>query len=109
LCTAEQKSSAQGVQSSNDQDHADGDVEDRSLDASKEAIGNDGNVICVKPPRVSHGVTRFAIHLQVASRGTASQGIGAGNVYKADMAMHCSSTSTSTDKVKARLEQDPVH
>jgi hypothetical protein len=102
LCTAKQKSSTQGLRSSNDQDHADGDVEDRCLDAFKEAIGNGSNVTCVKAPRVSHGITRVAIHLQVAS-----QGLGAVNVYKADM--HCSCTSTSTDKVKACLEQVPVH
>jgi hypothetical protein len=35
---------------SNDQDHADGNVERRGIDASEEAIGDDSNVIGLNAP-----------------------------------------------------------
>jgi hypothetical protein len=45
VLSAQQKSSMQAVESSNDQDHAEGNVEHRSIDAFEEVIGNDSNVI----------------------------------------------------------------
>jgi hypothetical protein len=70
---------------SNDQRHADENVECRSSDASEEAVGNDNNVICLNGcSHASHGVAQaFAIHSQIASHGT-----GIVNVHGADMAMH---------------------
>jgi hypothetical protein len=76
-------SSMQVLESSNDQNHADGKVESRGIDASKEAIGDDSRVVRLHAPRASHGVAQVAIHSQVASQGT-----GVVNVHNADMAMY---------------------
>jgi hypothetical protein len=43
--SADQKSSMQVLESSNDQDHADGNVECRGIDASGENIGDDSNYL----------------------------------------------------------------
>jgi hypothetical protein len=69
--SAEQKPNLQVLESSNDQDHADGHV-----DVSEGAIGNYSNVICLNASPASHGVSQHTIHSQVASKGT-----GAVNVY----------------------------
>jgi hypothetical protein len=45
VLSAQQKSSMQVVESSNDQDHAEGNVEHCSIDAFEEVIGDDSNVI----------------------------------------------------------------
>jgi hypothetical protein len=43
--SANQESSLQVLESFNDQDHTDGNVECRGIDVSEEAIGDDSNVI----------------------------------------------------------------
>jgi hypothetical protein len=73
----------QDLESSNDQDPADGNVKCRSNDASKEAIGDDSHVTCLSAPHTSHGVAQVAIHSQVASQST-----GVVNIHNADMAMY---------------------
>jgi hypothetical protein len=71
LLRAEQTSSFWVVwESSNDQDHADGNVECRCTAASGEVIGNDMNAICLSASRASHVVAHVVIHSQVASQGT---------------------------------------
>jgi hypothetical protein len=45
-------------------------VECRSTDASKEAVGEDSTVICLKGLGASHGVAQDAIHSQIASQVT---------------------------------------
>jgi hypothetical protein len=68
----------QVLDSSNDQDHADGNVESSGID------GDDGNAICFNAPRASHGVANVTIHSQVTYQGT-----GVVNAYyNADMAMY---------------------
>jgi hypothetical protein len=62
--SAEQKSSMQVLESSNDQDHADGNVERCGIDRLEEAIG-DGKVICLNSPCASHGVAQVAIHFSL--------------------------------------------
>jgi hypothetical protein len=63
---------------SNDQDHADGNVERHGIDASEEAIGDDSNVIRLK---CSTGATWCSTsHYSPV----ACQGIGAVNVHNAD-------------------------
>jgi hypothetical protein len=52
------------------QDHANGNVERRDVDASELAIGDDSTVICKNAPLASHGVAQVAIHSQAASQGT---------------------------------------
>jgi hypothetical protein len=60
---AEQKSSLHILQrkSSNDQDHADGNIDCRSIDASEETIGDDSNEICSNPPNASCSTSRDAL------------------------------------------------
>jgi hypothetical protein len=80
----------QVLEVSNDQDHADGNVERRGIHAdgnvegrgihdSEEAAGVYSNAISSKAPRASHGVAQDAIHAQVASQGT-----GVANAHNAD-------------------------
>jgi hypothetical protein len=69
LLSAEQKSSFQILESSNDQDHADGNFERLSIVAFLEAFGDDSNLICSHDPHASHGVTQDAIHSHIASQG----------------------------------------
>jgi hypothetical protein len=69
---AEQKSSSQVLESSNNQDHADGNDECCGIGAPEKAIGVDGNVICLNATRTSHRVAQVAIHSQVASQGGGS-------------------------------------
>jgi hypothetical protein len=57
--SAEQKSSVQLLESSNNQEHADGNVQRRGIDDSEEAIGGDSHVICLNAP--------VAMHSQVVS------------------------------------------
>jgi hypothetical protein len=71
----------QVVQSSNDQDHADGNVERHSIDASEKAAGDDSNVLCLNASCASNGVAPNSDSL---SR-VACQGTGVVNVHKADM------------------------
>jgi hypothetical protein len=61
--SAEQKSSLQVLESSNSQDHADGNDEcrgigapEKAIGAPENAIGVDGNVICLNASRTSHRV-----------------------------------------------------
>jgi hypothetical protein len=58
-------------------------VECCRTDASKEAVGEDSTVICLKSSGASHGVAQVAIHSQIASWGTASF-----NFNRADMAVY---------------------
>jgi hypothetical protein len=60
----------QVLESSHDQDNAGGIVEHRGVDASIEAICDDGNLICLNLPLASHDVARVTIHSQVVSHGT---------------------------------------
>jgi hypothetical protein len=53
------------------------------IDASKEALSDDSNVILLSASHASHGVAQVAIHSQVASKGT-----GVVNAHDANMAMH---------------------
>jgi hypothetical protein len=76
------------VLESNDKDHAHGNVKRHGIDASKEAMGDDSNVICLHAP---HGVAQGASHSQLASQGTRVV-----NVHNADMAMYWLSTSISS-------------
>jgi hypothetical protein len=72
------------LESSYDKDHADGNVERRGTDASKEAVGDDSSVICLSGSRASHGVAQVAMHSQVGS-----QVAGVVNVYcKVDEAVY---------------------
>jgi hypothetical protein len=73
----------QVLESSSDQDHADGNVKCRGIDASEEAVGDDSNVICFSASCASAGVAQVTIHSQVAYQGT-----GVLNVHNADMAMY---------------------
>jgi hypothetical protein len=81
--SAEQKSSLQFLESSNDQVHPDGNVECRGVDASEEAIGDVSNVVRLNAPSALQGVAHIEIHLHVASRGT-----GVDNLHNAVMAMY---------------------
>jgi hypothetical protein len=47
------------LESSNDQDHAGGNVERRDTEASKEAVGDDSNIIYLDASHMSHGVVQF--------------------------------------------------
>jgi hypothetical protein len=68
---AEQTSSFQVVlESSNDPDHVDGNVEFRCNDACGDAVGDDSIIIRLNSSRASHGVALLATQLQVASQGT---------------------------------------
>jgi hypothetical protein len=51
-----QKSSLQVLRSSNDQDHADGNVEHRGIDVPKRPTVDKSNVICGNAPSARHGV-----------------------------------------------------
>jgi hypothetical protein len=77
--SAGQKSSMQPLESSNDQDQANGNVERRGIDASEEAIGDGSDELCLNAPRAS----QVANNSQVASQGT-----GVMNVQTATMAMY---------------------
>jgi hypothetical protein len=67
--SAEQTSSLQVVmEASNDQDHADGNLACRDIDASTDAVCDASNADCLNGSRVSHGVAQAAIHSQVASQ-----------------------------------------
>lgn len=90
LLSAEQKSSMQVLESSHDQDHAGWVVERRGVDASIEAICDDGDLICLNLPLVSHDVSRVTIHSPVVSHGT-----GMVRAHYADMETLWVSTSTS--------------
>jgi hypothetical protein len=67
---AEQKSSMQVLESSNNYDHADGNVERRGIGAPREGIGDDSNVGCLNAPHASHAVAQVAFHSHVASHVT---------------------------------------
>jgi hypothetical protein len=69
--------------SSINQDHADGRVECRDIDASEKAIGSESNVTCLHASNKSHGVAQVAIRSQVASQGTVVF-----NALSADLTMH---------------------
>jgi predicted carbohydrate-binding protein with CBM5 and CBM33 domain len=79
-----QTSSLQVVlESSNDQDHAHGNVECLGADASGVALGDDSNEICLDGSCASHGLAQVAIDSKVASQGTAAV-----RVHDSDMAMY---------------------
>lgn len=82
IISAEQKCSLQVLESSNNQDHADGRVEGRDTDASEKAIGSESNVACLHASNESH-VAQVAIRSQDASQGTVVF-----NALSADLAMH---------------------
>jgi hypothetical protein len=65
------------------EDHADGNVECRGIDASEEAAGDDINVMCLSVPHALPAVAQAPIHSPVASQGT-----GVVRAHNVDMAMH---------------------
>jgi hypothetical protein len=79
------------LESSNDQDHAHGNYEQRRNNASGNFVGSASNIPPLNGPRTSHGVAPVASHSQIASQGT-----GVDNFHDGDMAMYRLSTSAPT-------------
>jgi hypothetical protein len=81
-CCAEQTSNLLVVLKSNDQDHADGNVECRTTHASREAVGSERNGICLNV-HAPNGVAEVAIHSQIASQRSE-----VANGHNVDMVMY---------------------
>jgi hypothetical protein len=71
------------VESSNDQQHADGNDECCDNDVCRDAIGSLSDVTCINGSCTSHSVAQVVIHSHVASWRTGIQKTD--NVHDADM------------------------